>query len=183
MGVFDLVGTDLGSIDIERNDDIQVAVAGTLATATHLEALAWAMGQAGPGAVLEVGSGFYSTPVLHGWAEAQGRWLCTVETEFAWASQWSVRYPQKWHRFDVQRRGKIELPSEHYALAIVDGISEDRAAWIRALYDHSPTTLVVVHDTEPTRAEELPGVREALEDWPNRKDWTHLYPFTTAVWR
>jgi hypothetical protein len=158
---------------------VQGAVASTIAHGTHLEALAWAAGQLGPGAVLEVGSGYWSTPWLHGWCEAQDRWLLTVETEAAWAVEMRKLFADEGHEVRVLPRGHAELP-EDFALVLIDGISEDRALWLDAL-EHTRAR-VVLHDTEPGREIEFPGEAAALDRFTYRRDFRRVYPWTTVVW-
>lgn len=175
------VGTDLQGSP-QPMSERELGIAETIAHGTHSEALAWAAGWAGPGAVLEIGSGWLSTPWLHGWCAAQGRWLLTIETEDTWFAEMRALFGSTRHEFLWLERGQIEPPEEHWALVLVDGINEDRAAWLERLAG-AEKTLVVVHDTEPSRTKgEYPEVPAALKLFEHRTDFTRVFPHTAVVW-
>lgn len=145
------------------------------ANATHLQALVWALYRT-DGPILELGVGWYSTPLLAGVAEVTGRRVICVEGNrhwFAWAEQ----------RFD----GRVMVVSP------VDGIHAFELTWGLVLVDHGDgarraesvhryrRTCVVVHDTQPNVRQHYPGLEEVLTTFDRRRDFTELEPWTTVV--
>jgi hypothetical protein len=147
---------------------------------THIEALAWALAKAPEGPVLELGGGWFSTPLLRGWCEATGRLLITAERDEAWRAGLSARF--------ADSDGHHLLPGAptlDWALVLVDSggdtaAGSPRAEAIRLLRDHA--AVLVCHDTEPESRYNYPGMEAALAAWPNRRDFVRLTPQTTVVW-
>jgi len=123
---------------------------------THMEALTWALPQT-VGPIVEMGGGWFSTPILHGYAAATGRELWTVDDPVVYPgspSHWideyeAVRraYERPWHHFQI---GKYEMPTDvKGGLVLVD-----QTAWYRipAAMEakKAGAGIIVVHDTEPS---------------------------------
>ena len=146
---------------------------------THQEALAWALGRAAHGSILEVGIGWWSTPCLHGFCEATGRQLVSVENQSGWMNEIAPIYANQWHTFWWDH--PAVAPDLKWAIALIDGDALKRALFIRAL--QANCNCVVVHDTEPDSRNHYPEMEEALSEWPNRKDFTRIVPHTAVVWK
>jgi len=154
---------------------------------THQQALAWAAVQAGPGDVLEIGAGWWSTPWLHGFCEASERFMLSVERDTSWLLGIAPLYANPWHGF-VSEISYETLSDMNLALTLVDGGDPDRATYVRAVRNNC--RYVVCHDTEPESMIHYPDMAEALADWPNRRDFIRPssisfqeWPSTTVVWQ
>lgn len=135
--------------------------------ATHLEALAWAFAHT-EGPVLELGAGWYSTPMLNGLAEATGRRLVTVED----------RLEVPWPTVAPGPDGTHPAEDDAWGLVFVD--HGDAARRAESVLRYRGTT-VVVHDTEPASAQLYPGLDRALNGFSWQRDFTSLKPWTTVV--
>lgn len=140
---------------------------------SHLQALAWALART-TGDIVEYGGGWYSTPMLHGFCEATGRALYTVESD-----QWMAdQLVQGWGGRVGRTAEAIDAPPAPGLVFIDCGDPALRAAYLSVSHG---AQLVVVHDTEPASEENYPAMHEALAEYKYRRDWT-VYPWwTTAV--
>jgi len=146
--------------------------------ATGIEALAWAAGQT-HGAICELGAGDYSTPLLHGLCEARHRPLATCEDDTEWLATMRARFEAPWHSFHADL--VTPLFGGYWSVVYVDhGHGELRADSVRLARGRA--RFVVVHDTQPEVAADYPGMAEALDGWPHRRDFTTYTPWTTVVW-
>jgi hypothetical protein len=152
---------------------------------SHIQALAWAVGQT-EGPIVEMGAGWYSTPLLHGFAEAAGRELWTVDDPHpTWVPELTriaEAYERSWHHFSV---GTYELPVDTAGGLVF----ADQSAGYRALSvieaKIQGAGIIVVHDTEeyngPQPGEPYPGMTDALESFNYRRDFIVFPQRTTAV--
>lgn len=135
---------------------------------THLPLLARCVSVT-KGAVLELGCGLYSTPVLH--ALCHGRKLFSVESNQEWAKRF-IHYRSDNHK--VITDGNIDL-SEKYSVALVDhSPAHDRA---RAVEELVNTDLIICHDSE----HRLYDYERVLKDFKYRVEWKRYAPWTTVV--
>jgi len=135
--------------------------------ATHLEALVWAVASTS-GPVLEVGGGFYSTPVLAGFARA-GRQVWCEESDPSWRAELESRWGE--HVSFVEN-----APEEPWAVVLVDHRPpEARAEMVNR---HKGRAVVVVHDTEPENAAVYPGLADAVAGGCT---FDTLEPWTTVM--
>lgn len=139
---------------------------------SHLQALAWALART-TGDIVEYGGGWYSTPLFHGHCEATGRELYTVETDEWMANQLA----QGWGGRVGRTPESIGVPKKPGLVFIDDG---DPALRSNYLAVSGGAQLVVVHDTEPASEPNYPGMREALEQYRYRRDWT-VFPWWTTI--
>ena len=143
---------------------------------THLPVLAWCIAQT-TGLIVEFGAGDFSTPFLHFFAEL-GRSVVSYEED----GRWLVKYQ---HLFTGLHQG-LRLPEDrlghavHADVVLIDGSAESRGPILRSLSSW-PVRYIVVHDTQPETIDTHPGLREALDLYTFRYDWTTLQPWTTAV--
>jgi len=152
--------------------DAQV-IAGADGVASHLPLLSLALSIT-TGAVLELGCGFCSTPMLHYGCRLVGRELDTVETNPDWLAKLGS-FRSRQHRF-------------HYAPTILESPLLDQE-WDVALVDHAqalkrtPTAdrlraksrLVVCHDTQGGR------YKDAFANYRYRLDDTRFRAWTSLV--
>lgn len=135
---------------------------------THNEALAYAAAVT-TGPIVEYGCGYYSTPLLHGLAEAQGRMLYTLEVREEWLELFRP-WACDWHRLNER--------CEDPGLVFIDDGSEARAPHLRE--SHS-AQLVVIHDTEPESLINYPGMAEAMDEYQYRRDYTKFQQWATIL--
>lgn len=143
---------------------------------THIEALAFCfMRTHGP--VVELGAGWYSTPVLHGLCEAAGRDMLTIESEADWLQEFTA-WETPWHRLTVD--GRFTLPKGPLGLVLVDHGDLDRRAE-SVMEAKMRAQIVVIHDSQEELRERFLGLDEALEAFTYRRDWSKLHPQTSAL--
>ncbi len=136
---------------------------------THLPLLVRCVAKT-KGAVLELGCGLYSTPVLH--ALCHDRDLTSVETNQEWARRF-FHYRSKNHKIIID--DSVDL-TRKYSVALVDqSPAHERAKAVEALKDN--TDLIVCHDSE----HRLYNLEPALADFKYRVEWKRYAPWTTVV--
>jgi predicted O-methyltransferase YrrM len=142
---------------------------------SHVSILAAAMTMTS-GPVLELGTGYGSTLMLHGLCGASQRKLISLESDKEWMLKF-LNYGRSWHsiRYTDDYADIIEYNNQ-WGLVFVDhGISEQRGHSVRMLKD---TPIIVAHDTchhflydyEPT-----------LSEFKYRYDYKLGGPMTTVV--
>ncbi len=149
--------------------------------ATHQRTLlTCALAIKGNGAILELGAGFYSTPLLHAIAERDGREMVTIEQSRAFGERF-------YHlRSDFH---EIVWPEDNDWENVADLIAEPK--WGVVFVDHAPanqrpidirqidlgTEFVVVHDTQA----ELYGWGDCFKRFQYRHDDQRHVPWTTVL--
>jgi len=145
---------------------------------THEPLLAAAVAVARPGPVLELGAGYFSTPLLHEMCAAMGRELLSIDSDSAWIEQLA------------------SLRSDRHRLVAVNGWGEATAltegvAWSVVFVDHAPadrravdvarlanaTEFMVVHDSE----HDLYRYEPAFARFSHRRDYKRMVPWTTVL--
>ncbi len=119
------------------------------------------------GEVIELGSGFHSTPQLYALC---GKNFKSYETDKEWC--------HKMRCFGapiVNVKDYDEVPIKPYALVFIDNAPEQRRAADLARFVDSK--LVVIHDTN----EPCYGLEPSLALYSNRVDYTFANPNTTVV--
>jgi len=110
------------------------------------------------GPMLELGAGWYSTPLLHEMAVAQRRMLLTHDNDPTWVRGFGV-FNHEYHRVELLKRSHWD--GTHWGLVFVDhgprpdeprnsrGLLNalDRAQAVLDLMSH--TDVFVLHDTQP----------------------------------
>lgn len=140
------------------------------------------------GPFLEQGLGWYSTPLLHAICAARGGVkLLTIEGLEKWRKRWTA-YERPWHHIALASMPADCAPFavvDHWGLALVDGATEERAPWIRALKNRCG--VIVIHDTQAPGAY---GYDPLLSQFAYRVEYrgellkfgpNHTVPWTTAV--
>lgn len=129
------------------------------------------------GPVLELGTGRYSTPVLHWLANMSERHVISCEIEPKWYER-AKRMASPYHHI-VAVRSWDELPTEHVGLAFIDSAPAESRSFLIAKYALVADYLVV-HDTEAEQ-ESVYGMAPMLAMFTHRYDYTKLRPHTTVV--
>lgn len=136
--------------------------------ATHLEALGWALYQVGAGwekeiSILELGCGYYSTPLLAGIGD-----LDVLTSDQEWGNQFA-------DIADIQivNWRDFQYPPKHYDLCLLDNEehAKDRAKRLDHLLDRCD--YVVMHDWHPSF--EQPKANSIV--------FQRLEPWTLVAWR
>jgi hypothetical protein len=125
------------------------------------------------GAVLELGAGYNSTPLLHWTCKAEDRFFRSYENDRAWCEKMGdfTQYIEDWDKAPI-----------------------DDVAWSIALIDHRPALrrhkdairlrnnaqFVVIHDTEP-EIDKFYAYRRVWKHFRYRFDFDMIKPFTSVV--
>ena len=135
---------------------------------THLPLLASVIAIARPGAVLEVGTGHSSAPLIAEMCKATRRMHFVSEESSYWVSAVLDLAPRL-----------IDFPSDlSCAVAFVDCSGWDRLKWIRHLRDVAE--FIVVHDTDNPSGD-LKEMTDYLDTFTHRYDYKVMTPWTTVV--
>ena len=125
------------------------------------------------GTVLELGSGFFSTPLLHWLCVDMNRSLITYESNEEWFNQ-AKRFQNRLH---IIRLTDWNLDIKgHYSVAFIDQSTRNRVP--TALYLKDKVDYVIIHDSDS----EHPYHYERL--WPHfkyRYDYPKAKPMTTVL--
>lgn len=138
---------------------------------THAEALAFSVCSTS-GLVVELGAGWYSTPLLHGMCEALERPLITIESEVKWLAEFRP-WVSGFHRLVLDEQ--MAVP-ENASVVLVDHNSPvvTRADSVLEAKERG-AEIVVVHDTwprhDPPSFVFTGGFQEALRAFKWRRDW------------
>jgi hypothetical protein len=143
---------------------------------THLPVLAWCIART-TGLIVEFGAGDFSTPFLHFFAE-HGRDVVTYEETSHWLNKFRYLFSGRHQGLVLPQASAGQAAAADVVL--IDGSAESRGP-ILALLAECPVRYIVVHDTQPATIGTHPGLRQALERYTYRYDWTTLQPQTTIV--
>lgn len=144
---------------------------------TNVPLLAAMTSCARPGNVLELGGGYFSTPVLKTICKAQGRKLVTLET----APEWAKAYADIHEAVIVEDWAKAieSLSGSKWALIFVDNQPDHtRLPNIKACREKLKFEFLVTHDTVNPYFQ---GVDEYLDTFQYRYDYTLMSSNTTVV--
>lgn len=125
------------------------------------------------GDVCEMGSGFFSTPLLH-WI-CQGRQLVTYEGSEDYYN-FAKHFRSKNHK--IRWLKEVDF-TRHWSVVFIDHSPKKprRRGDDAALFD---TDLLVLHDTEPNEFEHY-GYGAVLAKYKYRLDWTLCKPHTAIL--
>lgn len=152
---------------------------------THVPLLAAVISGAPLGPVLELGTGYFSTPLLHQMCKANGQTLYSLDTSADWIANFRdlAEDPDARHYFvQVNDPWKWEeaiddLPIRDWAVTVIDQTPDPtRIGTVRKLANRS--AFLVVHDTCNTYFD---GMDAVLDEFEFRYDYTNMVPVTTAV--
>ncbi len=133
--------------------------------------------EASHGEVLELGVGFYSTPVFHLLAQMEKRHIYSYEHDLDWY-EWARKFESKYHHI-LYIRDWNNLPQTHFGVVFVDqSPSAFRRSSIKK-YANSADYLVA-HDTEIERTRQF-HLENTLRTFRYRYDYKKLMPNTSVV--
>jgi hypothetical protein len=144
---------------------------------THLPVLTAAICRTAKGPVLELGCGYYSTPVLHEICAVQNRILISADNDKSWLEKFEYMQSEK-HQF--------YCPADWTKLEVIDVYR-----WSVVFIDHHPplrrkidierlqnnADFLVIHDTENP----IYHYEQVLAAFKYRFDYKKLHPWTTVV--
>jgi hypothetical protein len=136
---------------------------------THLPLLAAVIAIAGPGSVLEVGTGHSSAPLISEMCKAMRRGWLVHDTDPMWRATID----------DLGKSYVVEMADVGgCAVAFVDCVGWDRLKWLRHLRDRAE--FIVVHDTDNPSGD-LKEMTDYLDTFTHRYDYKVMTPWTTVV--
>ena len=138
---------------------------------THLPLLAATIAKARPGAVLEIGTGHSSAPLIAEMCKATNRRWYVYDTDEFWLDAVADLQPQI-------IRDAVFTESVIAAVAFVDCTGHDRLKWIRR-FRHL-AEFIVVHDTD-NPAGDLKYMNDYLDTFTHRYDYKVMTPWTSVV--
>lgn len=129
------------------------------------------------GPVCEVGSGPFSTPLLHWLCKELGRNLVTYEEDeqfYAFAKSFrsrihTIRLIKDWDKMDFQR---------HWGVVLIDHIIARRSQDIISFKDTAD--YIVIHDSQ-RKGNKVYKINEASPYFKYKFDWMEAYPYTSVV--
>ena len=155
--------------------------------ATHLPILAHILRQMTGEieSILEIGGGFYSTPLLATYAHDHGIAHVLAETDRDYAAAIIRLNP-----IGLTQRIKpalmndpIDLPEPYpgnrWGLVLIDG-APGEVRVLQALHLRECADLIVLHDSEP-ESDPLYKYSKIVDHWKYRRNYTHLQPHTMAL--
>lgn len=153
---------------------------------THIPLLASVVAVARKGAVLELGCGFYSTPLLVEMCKTQGREFHSAEEKADWAGNFDhlsdkIERTNSWSEWRAKHaddfRGRLSV------VFVDNEPGTERVPNIRWAAEQNPE-FIVVHDTlqpEVADTEHYAGMSMFLDEFKYRYDYTHMSSCTSVV--
>lgn len=127
------------------------------------------------GPILEMGTGFFSTPLLHWLASERQRLLISYDDNYDFYTM-ARRFQNRYHRIRlIEDWNKLDIGG-HWSVALIDQSRKSRAPM--AIYLKDKVDYVVIHDTNASQYYHYERI------WPHYKykyDYTKQNPNTTVV--
>lgn len=155
--------------------------------ATHLPLLA-ACAARTTGPVLELGSGVYSTSVLHAICVPQGRPVVTLDNEEEWLDRFRgyaiksghlhqvLAIPGDWPATPIESPRAFDIDAEQWSVVLVDqSPPKARAQTLARIKGHAE--MIVCHDSEHRVYDYEP----VLATFKHRVEWQRYQPWATVV--
>jgi len=130
------------------------------------------------GPILEIGSGIFSTPILHWLCSESGRKLVTYENEpeyYKFAKQFKSRN----HKVNLVESWDEVKTDKHWSVVLIDHEPQFRRS-IDAIRFKNNADFIVLHDTEE-RNERHYNYHNVWPHFKYRFDYTLASPQTTVV--
>jgi len=146
---------------------------------SHIFTLVRAFDQS-EGDVLELGTGYFSTLLLHWMCVMTGRKLVSYDT----IEKWYLRAQKMWGNdgheiYFVPDLDTVDLTDRHWGLVFIDHWPyKRRSVDVMRLKDHAD--FLVLHDTEPAEAE-IYGYPEVYKHFKYIYQYTKHLPWTAVV--
>lgn len=115
--------------------------------ASHIFCLMKAFEQS-EGDVLELGTGYFSTLLLHWMAALNGRKIVSYETKEYWYKRAKNLYASDFHEIIyAPDLDKVDFKDRHWGLVLIDHVDARREPDAVSLKDNA--TFLVLHDSDP----------------------------------
>jgi len=98
------------------------------------------------GPIVEIGCGDYSTPIIHEIAAAQGRTVCTLDSNVDWLNRFAS-YKTEWHSFLHVESWDDWQPEGRYGLAFIDH-APGPCRPVEFMKLQGVADVLILHDTE-----------------------------------
>ena len=143
---------------------------------THVTMLVKTL-NASTGDVLELGSGLFSTPMLHWLCKEQNRKLVTLENNEEY-----INFARQF-RSNLHRIGQVESMdgfqiNSHWGIVFVDHDFPYQDRGKDAIRFKDSADFIILHDTE---REDLYGYGQVWKHFKYRYDWKECQPWTSVV--
>ncbi len=131
------------------------------------------------GDVLEIGTGYFSTTLLHWLGASTGRKIVSYESNPVWYER-AKKYQNEYHDvIFVKDWDSVPLDNKHWGLVFIDHSPHARRSVdmerLKDLADY-----IVAHDTEP-RSENLYGYPRVYSLFKYRYDAKKVEPWTSVL--
>jgi hypothetical protein len=139
---------------------------------THIPILIKVM-ELSSGPVLELGSGFNSTPFLFWLCQDQGRKFVSYDNDKKWIER--VGYPINF----VDNWDKTDIDNTHWSVALMDHRPGERRP-IDAVRLKDKADFIILHDSEP-ELDKFYGYEKIYPLFKYRFDYTKFLPHTVVL--
>lgn len=147
-------------------------------TSTHFPFLIRAV-QSTTGSVLELGSGIFSTPLLH-WLCFPGRRLLTIEG-YKHYLDFAKKFETENHEVRFVKPTDIPDVDEKFSVVFIDhSPKKPRTRGDDAILYKDRAELIVLHDAGETGHKKY-GYDQLYSQFKYRKDWNGCWPSTTVL--
>lgn len=129
------------------------------------------------GPILEIGTGHYSTHILHHLCKKEKRPICSLENDMVWMMNFT-KYRTDWHNVEyIVDWNDCKYFNQEWSVAFVDHVpGEQRIITIDQIKDK--VDFIVVHDTE---ADHVYHFSQVFPKFKYRYDFKELIPWTTIL--
>ena len=125
------------------------------------------------GDVLEIGSGLFSTPLLHWLCKGLGKNLITYENDERFFN-FAQTFEDETHKV-ILIKDWNDIPVKQYGVVLIDHAPESRRAVDAIKFKDSE--YVIMHDTEAR----VYGYDQVWPHFEHRFDWKDCRPWTSVV--
>ncbi len=131
------------------------------------------------GDILEIGTGYFSTLLLHWLAEMTKRHVYSYESQHYWYER-NKRMESTYHHIVYCKSwDEADFDKKHWGLVFIDHTPDNRRpVEIERLKDK--TDYMVIHDTDEERDEQY-GYSKVLPHFKYRYDYKKIWPYTSVV--
>ncbi len=148
-------------------------------TSTHFPMLIKVL-QMSEGPVLEMGSGMFSTPLLHWLCDETQRSLLTIE-HYRHYFEFAKKFETGWHEVRFVKPTDIFKPEGRYGVVFIDhSPKKPRTRGDDALMFKDCADYVVLHDAGLDGHKKY-GYDQLYSQFKYRHDWDHCWPSTTVL--
>lgn len=142
---------------------------------THLPVLLACLEHA-KGNILEFGSGWYSTPMIHAYSIGSGRYARSLEYKSAWYEQLKPHFHDgQNHDYRLVTEGLGQFNDVRWGVCLIDNEIPDRLPALMAVRNFA--NYILIHDTETSAY----GIQDAIDTFPYKYRYDKLVPNTTVV--